>query len=74
MLLYIICVGAAVATFLALRSHLTAKTRRALPPGPKGPPVIGNMLDFVSDSPWLIFDKWFKQYGETRNQLNCGPH
>lgn len=34
-----------------------------LPPGPKGLPVVGNLFDIPTDKPWLVYDKWFQQYG-----------
>jgi hypothetical protein len=36
------------------------------PPGPKGLPILGAMLDIpaLSGKPWLVYDKWFKKYGE----------
>ncbi|KAF8632647.1 hypothetical protein AX17_004780 [Amanita inopinata Kibby_2008] len=36
----------------------------ALPPGPKGIPVMGNHFDLVGGRQWLTFDKWFKKYGD----------
>ncbi|KAF5354017.1 hypothetical protein D9756_007058 [Leucocoprinus leucothites] len=35
-----------------------------LPPGPKGYPIINNLLDFPTYKPWLVYDKWFKTYGD----------
>jgi hypothetical protein len=61
--LYIISAGVVIATLYALRNHLTAKTQPPLPPGPRGLPILGNARDFASPSLWLVFDKWFKQYG-----------
>ncbi|TFK48003.1 cytochrome P450 [Heliocybe sulcata] len=46
---------------------LSSRTRRRglpLPPGPKGLPLIGNLLDFPATFQWLAFDKWHKQYGD----------
>ena len=35
------------------------------PPGPKGLPILGAMLEVPSmaDKPWLAYDKLFKKYG-----------
>ena len=35
------------------------------PPGPKGLPILGAMLEVppLSNKPWLTYDKMFKQYG-----------
>ena len=35
-----------------------------LPPGPKGYPLIGNLLDLPLDRAWLVYDEWSKIYGE----------
>lgn len=34
-----------------------------LPPGPKGYPIIGNLLDLPPDKPWVTFHEWSKIYG-----------
>ncbi|KAI0041820.1 cytochrome P450 [Auriscalpium vulgare] len=34
-----------------------------LPPGPKGYPVIGSLLDFPTSQPWLTFAEWSKLWG-----------
>ena len=35
------------------------------PPGPKGLPILGAMLEMppLNDKPWLAYDKMFKKYG-----------
>jgi hypothetical protein len=35
-----------------------------LPPGPKGYPVIGNLLGFPSTQPWRVFAEWSEKWGE----------
>lgn len=34
-----------------------------LPPGPKGYPIIGNLLDMPQDKPWIAYNEWSKTYG-----------
>ncbi|KAF8815533.1 hypothetical protein BYT27DRAFT_7045609, partial [Phlegmacium glaucopus] len=34
------------------------------PPGPKGYPLIGNLLDMPIDKPWLVYEEWCKTYGK----------
>ncbi|KAJ3571117.1 hypothetical protein NP233_g3953 [Leucocoprinus birnbaumii] len=38
--------------------------RLPLPPGPKGYPIIDNLLDFPTVRPWLVYDEWLKTYGD----------
>ncbi|KAF9442561.1 cytochrome P450 [Macrolepiota fuliginosa MF-IS2] len=38
--------------------------RLPYPPGPKGYPIIGILLNAPMFSPWLEYDKWFKIYGD----------
>lgn len=35
----------------------------SLPPGPKGLPIIGNVLDMPSEKDWLTFAHWGDIYG-----------
>ena len=34
-----------------------------LPPGPKGLPLIGNMLDMPKEHEWVTFTEWKRKYG-----------
>ncbi len=46
--------------------HLFRRTRRSiapLPPGPRGLPLIGNLLDMPSEKEWLTYAKWGEKYG-----------
>ncbi|KAJ3547606.1 hypothetical protein NM688_g5385 [Phlebia brevispora] len=50
-----------VAIFL---NHIFKKPRLPLPPGPKGLPIIGNLLDMPRRKEHLTFAKWRKTYGD----------
>ncbi|KAK7678433.1 hypothetical protein QCA50_018493 [Cerrena zonata] len=42
----------------------TSKSTLPLPPGPKGYPIIGNLLQMPSTTPWKTFREWSKLYGD----------
>ncbi|PBK95975.1 cytochrome P450 [Armillaria gallica] len=35
-----------------------------LPPGPRGLPIVGNILDMPATKPWLTFARWSELYGD----------
>ncbi|KAF5387612.1 hypothetical protein D9615_000087 [Tricholomella constricta] len=41
-----------------------AKQSAPLPPGPKGLPLIGNILDMPSEQEWLTFARWGEEWGD----------
>ena len=46
-----------------LQKHRANPKNLPLPPGPKGYPIIGSLLDFPTYRPWLTYNEWFKVYG-----------
>ena len=52
-------IGCATLVRLAQR-----RSRSRLPPGPKGYPILGNLLDLPPDHIWEKFAAWGNQYGE----------
>jgi len=51
---------------LFIVSSLLRRSKRGLPlpPGPKGLPLIGNILDMPTEQEWLTFAKWGEQWGK----------
>ncbi|KAG5654671.1 hypothetical protein H0H81_009920 [Sphagnurus paluster] len=52
--------------FLSILNNLLRRSRQVapLPPGPKGLPLIGNVLDMPSEKEWLTFAQWGEQWGD----------
>ncbi|KAF9029141.1 cytochrome P450 [Hymenopellis radicata] len=47
-----------------LRRLATTRTRNVLPPGPKGYPIIGNLLDIPSAAEWIMtMQMWGERWG-----------
>ncbi|KAF7343507.1 hypothetical protein MSAN_01971000 [Mycena sanguinolenta] len=38
------------------------RSRLPLPPGPKGLPILGNLLDIPADRPWEAYYRWSKEF------------
>lgn len=52
------------AWWLRRRLHAINPNRIPLPPGPKGYPIIGNLLDLPTEKSWLAYNDMFKTYGQ----------
>jgi hypothetical protein len=52
-----------VLTELALYMRLQSLRRKALPPGPRPWPILGNLPDVASDMPHLKFQQLASQFG-----------
>ncbi|CAL1702358.1 unnamed protein product [Somion occarium] len=64
---------AALGVFI-LHRFFSSKRRQSLPPGPKGLPLIGNVLDMPSSYEWLTFAKWGEQWGDIISVNLPGQH
>jgi len=60
--LVLLLVVAAVFIFKAIFRSFT-NNLPSLPPGPKGLPLVGNVLDMPSEKEWLTFARWGDSYG-----------
>ncbi|KZT71135.1 putative monooxygenase [Daedalea quercina L-15889] len=59
--------GPLVAALLALVAYFASqatRTRRAYPPGPRGWPIIRNLLQIPQDNPWFAYSAWADTYGD----------
>ncbi|KAF4609438.1 hypothetical protein D9613_012939 [Agrocybe pediades] len=56
----VVVIFVAVALFLFIHQK---KSLPPYPPGPKGIPLLGNLLDLQGGSEWVKFDKWSKELG-----------
>ncbi|PAV17223.1 cytochrome P450 [Pyrrhoderma noxium] len=72
-LIYLIDVLAVLCILSLLRRFgIARKTSLQLPPGPKGLPLIGNILDLQDDGIWETARKWGDKYGPIISISNLG--
>ena len=48
---------------ITLVSVALGRKQQRLPPGPKGLPIIGNILDVPSQAAWKQYAAWATEYG-----------
>ncbi|KAH8652257.1 cytochrome P450 [Xylariales sp. PMI_506] len=53
-----------ISVFVSWMLWSFSKPKHHFPPGPKGRPVIGSLLDINNERPWITYNKWAKQYGD----------
>ena len=56
-----------------LKRYLSKSSLPPLPPGPKGLPLIGNVLDMPTQKDWETYAQWGDTFGESSPQRPV-PH
>jgi hypothetical protein len=59
-LYYLVAGGAAL---VAARALISVYRWSQMPPGPKGIPILGNLLQVPLSKPWFLFEELGKKYG-----------
>ncbi|KAH6918177.1 O-methylsterigmatocystin oxidoreductase [Coprinopsis sp. MPI-PUGE-AT-0042] len=60
----VLCLGAAIWVLRAFHYSKRNPRRLPLPPGPRGIPFLGNVVEFSTGKLWETFQKWSHRYGE----------
>lgn len=57
-----VCIFVIAATALFI-IYLKQRNEEPYPPGPKGLPIIGNILDIPEKKPWVAYRDWSRKMG-----------
>jgi hypothetical protein len=66
----------AAAGLYLLKRIIAKKPAAPLPPGPKGIPILGNLLQWPAVNEWETFTQWSEQYGVWSHDIptSMSPH
>ncbi|KAG1784606.1 cytochrome P450 [Suillus plorans] len=65
--------GVTIGVYL-VKQVVIKKNPAPYPPGPRGWPLIGNILDMPHIKPWLTFSAWGQKYGDITHISVLGRH
>ena len=60
----LLCLATAAIVCVAITRLARRIARLPLPPGPRGLPVIGNLLDVPPTNAWKAFSTWSEKWGQ----------
>ncbi|KAG1855193.1 cytochrome P450 [Suillus subalutaceus] len=63
-----------VGLYYLVKQVVIKKNPAPYPPGPRGWPLIGNVLDMPRIKPWLTFTEWGQKYGDITHIEVLGRH
>ncbi|KAJ6548697.1 cytochrome P450 [Mycena capillaripes] len=56
--------------YVTIRSYTRSRSHKSLPPGPRGLPILGNLLDIPKSQEWLTFIEISRKYDSDIISLN----
>ncbi|KAF7348380.1 hypothetical protein MSAN_01792000 [Mycena sanguinolenta] len=67
-------VSAILLAVVGLLQRCKATSRLPFPPGPKPKFLVGNLFDIPTETPWITYAEWGKQYGDVVHAQVFGQH